>query len=86
MYYWMRVYKSQLYLIQLCFLSKRLSKTKYFNSISKCVLVCLANLGSFGLGCILAWSSPALPRINQDECEEECDLTAVTQELARFVV
>ena len=47
------------------------------------VFVATANLGSFGLGCVLAWSSPAIPRISQDECQDECDIKDVSKELAR---
>ena len=45
-----------------------------------------ATLGSFGCGTALAWTAPALPHIQSDEClPDDCDISDVTPEQGSWI-
>ena len=42
-------------------------------------------MGSFGCGTGIAWSSPVLPKVKNESCQGECDLTGVSDFAADWV-
>jgi MFS family permease len=51
----------------------------YFHILSS------ACLGSFGCGTGLAWSSPVLPRVDHDQCLDDCDISDVSASVASWI-
>ncbi len=45
-----------------------------------------AAFGSFGAGAGFAWSSPALPRINEADCQDDCDISGVGDTMSTWIV
>ena len=44
-----------------------------------------ASIGAFGLGTSLAWTSPALPRMQDDLCLADCDVPGITVDEASWI-
>ena len=44
-----------------------------------------ATLGAFVLGTALGWTSPALPKIQESECGDECDVSNISDADASWI-
>ena len=44
-----------------------------------------ASIGAFGLGTSLAWTSPSLPRLQDDLCLDQCDVPDISVDEASWI-